>query len=405
MELSTTHILRRRIYNPSHIFILACLLSQALLVPTAVAALQPAQQNTNVWVRVDGQAYPDAIFSDVEFINATHGWVIGQSDYQGIGNGIVLSTEDGGDTWSVQLVDSNRLFRQICIVDQRIIWVSSLGILFYSSDFGNTWNESRVVVGNAGLGMVSFANSTHGWTSNDDILYITANGGSSWSTVPGWTFNDTLRRMQFASQTEVQAIGFFGVYHSNDGAESWEQTSSLGGWAVSFVDESNGWAIGDNRLARTTDGVSWSELSIPGPSPLSSFLRPRPPYCTDILFLDADHGWIVGQETPVMHTPNGGVDWYSQDTGSVHTRIIAVDFVNHTHGWAAGWDGVILKTTSGNLAGSRLWNGLADSLLLTITGVAAVAVVACTAIIIWWRRQRRGGNASIAKNESGPTVS
>ncbi|NHI83352.1 MAG: hypothetical protein EAX81_03520 [Candidatus Thorarchaeota archaeon] len=401
MELSTTHILRRRICNSTSILILACLLSQALFVPATVAALQPAQQNTNVWVRVDGQAYPDAVFSDVKFINATHGWVVGESNYQGLGDGIVLNTNDGGITWKERLNDSDRLFSRIDIVENHTAWVSSLGSLFYSSDFGITWNESKVVVGNTLLPMVEFTNSSHGWTSTADTLFKTTNGGSSWNPVPSWTFNDTLRHMVFVTQSEVHAIGFFGIYHSSDGAETWEQVSFRGGWSLSFVSESEGWAIGDNRLAHTADGSTWTELTIPGSFLLAPYFRMRLPYCSDILFLDADHGWIVGDETAVMYTPNGGTDWYKQSVGSIISRMSAVDFINQTHGWITGWDGIILRTTAGNTIGTRLWAGFADPLFLSIAGVVTIVIVTGITSLVWFRRRRSGKATTTLEEDSG----
>ena len=107
--------------------------------------------------------------------------------------------------------------------------------------------------------------------------------------------------------------------------------------------------------------------------------RLRPPYTTDIVFLNRDDGWIGGIETPVMFTPNGGVDWYEQTVPEYVTshdaRIMALDFINQTYGWAVGDMGVIMKTNKGNHLGSRLWYGLADPIFLSVISSTIVAVV------------------------------
>ncbi|MDF1540530.1 MAG: YCF48-related protein, partial [Candidatus Thorarchaeota archaeon] len=258
--------------------------------------------------------------------------------------------------------------------------------LFYTFDGGTTWNESVVVGGNAGMSAVKFINMTHGWTSNKGVLYQTTNTGQTWDQVSGYTLNDTFRMIQYLSSHNVWAIGYVGIYHSIDDGATWEQVSNKGGWAVSFVNNNEGWAIGDDRLAHTIDGTTWEELIVPMRVPA---FRLQAPYCTDIQFMDEDNGWIVGTEISVMYTPDGGANWYQQTVpDSVNDRIMAVDFINTTHGWAVGWDGVIMRTTTGNSLGNRLWYGMTDPLFLTIIAVVVTVPVGIF-IIQRYRRTKR----------------
>ena len=161
--------------------------------------------------------------------------------------------------------------------------------------------------------------------------------------------------------------------------------SNIGGHALAFVSELEGWVIGDNRLAYTIDGNTWNELIVPmrGPS-----IRLHPPYCSDIQFIDENNGWIVGTEIPIMYTPDGGDNWYEQSVPSeVNSRIKAVDFINQTHGWAVGWDGVILRTRIGNTLGNRLWYGLTDPLFLSI--LAIVSFSSIFGIILIHRKRKK----------------
>ena len=80
-----------------------------------------------------------------------------------------------------------------------------------------------------------------------------------------------------------------------------------------------------------------------------------------------------------MHTPDGGSTWYAQSVPShINRRMMALDFLNSTYGWAVGADGAILKTIRGTDLGSRLWNGMTDPLFIAIVGSVLSAAVVIT---------------------------
>jgi len=366
--------------------VLMLTLSGLQLRVSAMILFSPLQSDGLTWEMVEHD-YPSALFEDVAFLDINHGWVIGQLDFDIPTDVVVLYTDDGGDSWLVKMSEEEQNLNQIDIVDEDTIWITGIGGLFYTTDAGETWQKVDLVVGNVGMSTVEFVNATHGWTATGDTLYKSVNGGQTWESVPGWTFDDLPRKMRFLSVSNVWAIGYYGIYHSQDGAETWEQVSNRGGWTLSFVSETEAWAVGDNRLAHMTDGQTWVELPVPARFPIGGDWFGLP-YLTDILFVDADNGWIVGDRIPVMYTPNGGADWYEQSVSEAVTeRLIAVDFVNSTHGWAVGSGGTIIRTTKGNVLGTRLWNGVTDRVFLSIIGLAAVAIIGV--VIVFNRRRRR----------------
>jgi photosystem II stability/assembly factor-like uncharacterized protein len=329
--------------------------------------------------------YPNAEFVGVKFINATHGWVIGQVTHNIPAEVIVLHTDNGGDSWEEQLSENEQHLHSIDVIDDQTVWVSGRSGLFHTDDGGITWNMSIVVSQRAGLSVVEFINRTHGWTATMSTLYKTMDGGMTWEAVSGWTFDDTPRRIQFLSILDVWAIGWFGIYHSEDGAETWEQVHSIGGSALSFVSDTEAWAVGDSALMHMVDGSNWSMLVIPARAPVP--FRFTPPYLSDIQFLDSNNGWIVGDEIPIMYTPDAGGNWYEQSVSEeVIGRLYSVYFVNVTHGWAVGSDGTILRTTEGNVTGSRLWFGFTDPIFLLIIGAVSVIIVST---LVLRRRFRR----------------
>lgn len=337
------------------------------VIPTT--SYSPLQTSDTTWESLESD-YPDAVFTDVSFINSTYGWVVGRAAEEPGSNAILLHTKDGGDTWDTQFDDADQWIRMIDVLDVNNIWINGMGSLFSSNDSGVTWEEHVVFERNWGMSTVKFINMTHGWTATGNVLYHTTNGGYDWEVVEGFAFNDTARMIQCFPSGNIWAIGFRGIYHSMDGGVTWARTSDSGGWALSFVSATEGWAVDDYRLAHTTNGGTWTELEVPMRAPA---FRLQAPYLSDIQFIDEDNGWIAGTEIPVMYTPDGGNNWYQQTVPEdVNSRIRAVDFISETQGWAVGWNGVMLRTTSGNDIGNRLWYGLLDPLFLSIVAVVVV---------------------------------
>jgi len=342
-------------------------------------------QTPTTWIAM-GQNYTDAVFTDVAFLNETHGWVVGQWTDVSSGNGIVMYTNDAGVTWETQMKNDTvyKRYSRVDVLNEDSVWVSASGALYHSTNCGETWEEH--VFDDAGLMLfVKFIDGQHGWTANNEILYKTTDGGEQWTEVPGWSFSDTPRHMWISTSDEVWAIGFFGIYHSTDMAETWTQVYDNGGWALSMLDAGEGWAVSDGALMHTSTGTDWIDFPIPGHAPFRGF---TPPYFSDILFIE-ENGWIVASEIPIMHTPDGGSTWYTQSISiQINRRMMALDFLNSTYGWAVGSGGVILKTTTGTDLGTRLWNGMTDPLFIAIVGSIVSVAVVITGGLFYRRRKR-----------------
>ena len=65
-----------------------------------------------------------------------------------------------------------------------------------------------------------------------------------------------------------------------------------------------------------------------------------------VSFVDASHGWAVGTGGTILATSDGGATWTAQRSGTSQA-LEGVAFVDASHGWAVGTGGTILATTNG----------------------------------------------------------
>lgn len=106
---------------------------------------------------------------------------------------------------------------------------------------------------------------------------------------------------------------------------------------VVFIDNNTGWVVGNQGTILYTDdgGSNWEDQNSGTISSLSS-----------VVFSDSETGWAFGTEGLILNTENGGTDW-NQQTSGVAANLNAADFTDASTGWAVGSNGTILNTTDG----------------------------------------------------------
>jgi photosystem II stability/assembly factor-like uncharacterized protein len=112
-------------------------------------------------------------------------------------------------------------------------------------------------------------------------------------------------------------------------------------FGVHFLDEQNGWVVGsDSRILNTTNGgETWNIQNTPGVYDLR-----------DIHMISNQIGWAVGGNGIVMKTINGGTNWLIQDIGN-YGLMNDILFIDNMTGWITTYneDGAstIIKSTDG----------------------------------------------------------
>ena len=331
-----------------------------------------------IWMEIEHDYIRlDAMPTDIKFRDECHGWALSQNR-KGLGNGIILFSNDTGLSWNLQYFNDTMWLKNIEF-NEGLVWVAGEGGLLYTNNDGASWNYKPVGTEHDNFRSIHFYNDTLGWAGSNRGVYKTNDGGTTWNMVFRWTFGDSPRSIHFTSSLIGWAIGSYGIYHTSDGGISWEVYHTKGGWDFSFLSDTEAWAVGDGMLAHMVDGMNWIEQSLPA----NEYYRL--PYMTDIQFLNATHGWIGASDPMIAHTQNGGIDWYEQIV-SYDTRIMSLNLINATHGCAIGWGGHIFRTTRANELGEYSWSTINVALVYGVT-LVLIAVVAISIMFLRFRNK------------------
>jgi photosystem II stability/assembly factor-like uncharacterized protein len=134
------------------------------------------------------QALPDGVrtLRDIAFLDQQRGWAVGESSIPpppeagtGMDAGVVLTTTDGGATWSRQATTAGSLW-SLAIVDGETVFAGGGYGLFSTSDGGSTWARQPFAL--PALDAISFTDATHGWVTHSMFSTVchTDDGGRTW---------------------------------------------------------------------------------------------------------------------------------------------------------------------------------------------------------------------------------
>jgi photosystem II stability/assembly factor-like uncharacterized protein len=297
--------------------------------------------------------YPSDFVYQLDFVDPLHGWAFTRE------RGLVR-TLDGGQTWlpiaspCISRDDLEQL--TITFLDASTGWAAchldgppgqKVNALFSTQDGGDHWQKLAEAPADVTTGAtpsapsgwlpeltysnsISFSDPSHGWlAASSGQLYITEDGGRSWTLETQSIQNPSfLRPQRFDSSTGLALAGAFvggrsgpALLRTTDGGRTWEQIlpkyypdhvyylDAHVGYGVDWMDA----ALGANRVSRTADGGrTWSAVGVLPDALYNPF---------QVQFVDAEHGWVTGQDCPdpanqqdcnqiaLYRTVDGGQTW------------------------------------------------------------------------------------------------
>jgi photosystem II stability/assembly factor-like uncharacterized protein len=276
---------------------------------------------------------------DVKALGPSDVWVAGHSAPDGrTDTPQVQVTHDAGSTWTpaclgVPAMGDTMALRFISPVDGWALgwgWgeagsSNGHGFAAHTRDGGASWSQAALPDGIAGLRDVAFTDKSHGFAVGaaanaypiDDVLLATTDGGATW------------QRRDLPVGGRVAAIDFADARHG--------------------VIAGSGAGGGHLILSTADGGDSWQVATVP---PAGGALY-------DVVLLDADRGFAVGEKTGILATVDGGHTWEAR-LGTIEDGFLwGLSFSDPQHGWAVG--GGVKGQVYGTSDGGMTWTHLATA--------------------------------------------
>jgi len=281
-------------------------------------------------------------FEDMYFVDESKGWVVD-------GGGQILHTDDGGETWSQQYLNSEHYFRSVEFYNENIGFAGTLAngnpnaTLLKTVDGGQTWidvsnNFPVDVLGICGISM-----------ADENTIFITGvffgnayimkseDQGQTWVYTDMGGFCNGLVDIHFVSPDNGFAVGQGNQSNSlkaiilgtNDGGDTWN-TLAIGNhtnqraWKIQVLDNNISYVSIEEfepspQYYKSVDGGQTWELKDVVTSNNSGTMQ-------GIGFLNEDLGWIGGFNELFYETEDAGENWeYQPSIGSSFNRFYRVN--------------------------------------------------------------------------------
>lgn len=349
----------------------------------------------DTWIEQDSGGTAERILSDVWFTDSQHGWISGHDcpfphAERPLGCvGVILATSDGGATWQAQdypLVEvragcgrtPTMRFNDVVFTDARhgyitMGFVDGCGQVLSTNDGGETWTVTHL--GRLELFGLDFATgpgcpdrACYGWAAGglgdhqEGVVWATTDGGGDWQ--PQISTRAELHDISCPDRRHCHAVGVVGhvsrsgmIVGSTDGGATWSSEQLPAGigtlTSISCTTARHCHAVSpfsDSILATFNGGRTWTVQDRPDASP------------RDVSCTSSERCHAVGSNGAILATTDGGETWTRQHAcessgqggectadseDRIDATLEAVAFTDADHGRAVGRGGVILTTGDG----------------------------------------------------------
>jgi len=218
---------------------------------------------------------------DVHAVDTNYVWAVGE-------NGLILTTENGGQTWSIQASGTRNKLNSVFFYSSSIGWaVGDSGIIVRTSSGGVRWTPLTTGL-TENLNSVFAMSQQIAWVVGSSGIILKTTNGISWST------------MVSGSSADLKSIFF-----NNNGM--------------------TGWCAGTNgTVLKTSDGgINWRKLPTGSVADLNA-----------VYFFDLNYGFAVGKSGTILRSSDGGETWINQSANTYDDSLspitITTDYTDIT---------------------------------------------------------------------------
>ena len=232
------------------------------------------------------------------------------------------------------------------------------GIIIKSEDGGDTWSEIYGGVGATGIEAIFFTSIDTGYIAGwDGYIAKTTDGGENWNTIStggdDWFFMD----IEFYDGENGVALanlnsGASGVYVTSNAGQNWVLASGVNQniQDLAYADQYIIYAVGaDEKISKSIDGGN-SFTQIYSGQAQRFFMG-----CD----FDNDFGLIGGEDGKIMSTINAGQNWSSYATG--YHNFQGVHVFNADSAYIGGTDEDVYKSIDSGSNWDLEENGAGES--------------------------------------------
>ena len=309
--------------------------------------------------------------------------------------GVVLTTTDGGTTWTQQTIPSGvgAFYGVACPSTSDCVAVgrtpSYNGVVLTTTDGGTTWTQQTIPSG-IGVGGVSCPSTTNcvvvgDTTTYNGVVLTTADGGTTWVNQSLPSGVGSLNSVSCASTSDCIASGNTAsstgfIITSADGGVNWSAQTvpsgvgSLGAvscpsTSVCVMTGSSSSGSGGVILGTTDGGTTWASEGLPivvYPSGVSCATT------SDCVAVGANSGGTGA----ILTTTDGGTTWVSQSVPGATGLLTGVSCPSTADCTTVG-GGLILTTTDG---GTTWVNRSLPSGVYQLNGVSCPSTTECVSV-------------------------
>lgn len=296
------------------------------------------------WIRHNMNTF--AWFRDVYFLNPADGWIVGA-------DGVLLSTTDGGATWTQARRFTTDNFIQVHFTSKSNGWLlcernvfnrgkEPTSYLRRTTDGGLTWEKiefedagrervTRLLFGKDG--------SARGF-GEGGLFYKLQEDGLTWKSSKS-AIHFVLLDGMFSSLSTGAIVGGGGtILFTEDSGLTWEKATLIGDLDTRlnavFFSSTGGWAVGNRGTIFYSNGGGrlWRQQR----STVTANLN-------DVFFTSSSNGWAIGDKGVIVRTRDGGKLWFDVKSPVTH-KLERLTFAG-MRGWAVGFGGTVLTYEEG----------------------------------------------------------
>jgi photosystem II stability/assembly factor-like uncharacterized protein len=311
-----------------------------LIILCAVFSLTSIAQTSTSWKQVNTTELTTNNIKDIFMLDQNVGFFASSgSSYNTPG---LFKTTDGGISWSM-FNNMNYIYKIFVFSENLFYFCSGNKIIKYDNGIYTTKQYEGTMFAN-----IYFSSNNIGWSfgngsSNNGILYKTTDAGNSWTNlnIPLEQFGGGLYA---TDDNNIWIGGQQKIMYSSNGGTTWvDQTLPIPEngevYDIQMLDNNTGYAVGFfNGILKTTNGgTNWILKNTPN-IPSSGLYK--------VFFLSETEGYVVGRYGYIAKTTDGGETWIQQNSGT-DKNLYSVFFLNSSTGWIGGADGFLAYTDRG----------------------------------------------------------